>query len=451
MNVQPDPDQLQNAEFAPLNASPRAGHPGWSTAALLASDVAVLCMIVGIARAAGAETEVRLLELSGAVLILFRAGAGLLPGFGLHHEARLRKALSAWAGAALVGLLAALIVRDALWADLLWFLLGFSMVGLAQSAASRAVRGLLSRHGVWGEPVHLDGDATAFADLRDWLAAHPEMGMTPVAVARTARKLLWVDRTLPGPETLAALGQRYSEVVLVHDLPKLNLSGLHPAALDGGLGLRVRFPHPGRGSALLKRLVDLALTIPLTLIALPLIGLAALAIKLADPGPAFFVQEREGLDGKPFGTLKLRTMYLKADDMLQELLARDPAARAEWESHFKLRDDPRILRGIGKVLRSTSLDELPQLFNILRGEMSLVGPRPFPLYHIEAMPPAFRARRATVMPGLTGLWQISERSDADLRMQQQLDEHYIAGRSFWADLSIFLRTFAAVFRRGGAY
>lgn len=144
-------------------------------------------------------------------------------------------------------------------------------------------------------------------------------------------------------------------------------------------------------------------------------------------------------------------MFQNADQRLEALLSEDEEARAEWDRHYKLRSDPRILPGVGNFLRMFSLDELPQLLNVLKGDMSLVGPRPFPLYHLEAMDPAFRARRSTAIPGITGLWQISGRSTADIQRQQDLDKFYIDNRSFWLDGQIIIGTAAAVFSRNGAY
>src|SRR5690606_12363705 len=179
--------------------------------------------------------------------------------------------------------------------------------------------------------------------------------------------------------------------------------------------------------------------------------LAAVGVYLSDPGPVLFRHRREGLGGQTIHVLKIRTMYMDAEARLASLLSADTAVAAEWKAHFKLRKDPRVLPFVGKFLRSTSLDEVPQLLNVIAGEMSIVGPRPFPDYHLTAMNPDFRRRRASIRPGLTGFWQISERSDADLDLQQSLDEFYLHNRSLWFDCHILLNTIPAIFKRNGAY
>jgi lipopolysaccharide/colanic/teichoic acid biosynthesis glycosyltransferase len=190
---------------------------------------------------------------------------------------------------------------------------------------------------------------------------------------------------------------------------------------------------------------------PLLALSAPVIGLFALWIKLVSPGPAFYRQEREGFCGKSISVWKLRTMHRNAEQLLKECVNSNPERAREWASSCKLRDDPRILPGIGRLLRRSSLDELPQLWNVLCGDMSLVGPRPFPAYHLEHFEADFCRLRRHVRPGMTGLWQVSGRSDGDLGIQESLDTYYIRNWSLWMDLHVLASTMRAVVQGRGAY
>jgi lipopolysaccharide/colanic/teichoic acid biosynthesis glycosyltransferase len=214
------------------------------------------------------------------------------------------------------------------------------------------------------------------------------------------------------------------------------------------LGAGVRRPAPS--NQWLKRGLDVALVLASAAVFLPLIGLAALAIQLVDRGPVFYAQERRGLGGRLIRVWKLRTMYQDSAARLERHLAENPAAREEWNRFFKLRHDPRVLPWIGGLLRHSSIDELPQVWNLLVGEMTLVGPRPLPDYHLAAFDGAFRHQRQTVTPGLTGLWQVAARSDGDAMVMRRLDGFYIANRSIGLDLLILLRTVAVVLAGRGA-
>jgi lipopolysaccharide/colanic/teichoic acid biosynthesis glycosyltransferase len=199
----------------------------------------------------------------------------------------------------------------------------------------------------------------------------------------------------------------------------------------------------------LKRALDLfGAAALLAVLAVPLV-LIALLVRV-DGGPALFAHRRIGRGGVPFRCLKFRTMVPDAEARLAALLATDPAARAEWEATRKLRDDPRITR-IGRFLRASSLDELPQLINVLRGEMSLVGPRPVPEAELAACYGAAAEHYKSVRPGITGLWQVSGRSDTSYADRVALDVAYVTRPSLREDLRILLRTPLVVLFRRGAY
>jgi lipopolysaccharide/colanic/teichoic acid biosynthesis glycosyltransferase len=202
------------------------------------------------------------------------------------------------------------------------------------------------------------------------------------------------------------------------------------------------FPIAKRALDIIGAGVGLVLLAPFFLI-------VALMVR-ADGGPAFFAHQRVGRGGKLFGCLKFRSMVVDSQARLESLLANDPVARAEWEATRKLKNDPRITR-IGRFLRSTSLDELPQLINELRGEMSLVGPRPVQEAEIDRYYGASAAHYMAVRPGITGLWQVSGRSETSYESRVALDVAYVSRPSMLADLSILLRTPVAVVSRRGAH
>ena len=199
-----------------------------------------------------------------------------------------------------------------------------------------------------------------------------------------------------------------------------------------------------------KTAFDYILTLVGAVFISPLLVYIAYRIKKEDPGPVFFAHTRIGKDGKPFPCFKFRSMVVNSQEMLQKYLAENPAAREEWERDFKLKDDPRGTP-IGKFLRSTSLDELPQIFNVLRGEMSLVGPRPVIQEELDKYYGETAKLYCTVKPGITGLWQVSGRSDIGYDERVALDATYIKYRSMWGDIVILWKTIGVVLMKKGAY
>jgi len=214
------------------------------------------------------------------------------------------------------------------------------------------------------------------------------------------------------------------------------------------LSLPLNLAKPGNIAA--KRLFEFVLTLVLSILLFPLFLVIALAIKLDSRGPITFAQERIGRGGRMFRLLKFRSMYQDADERLQEILAQNAELREEWQRFQKIKgDDPRVTR-VGRFIRKWSLDELPQLFNVLRGNMNLVGPRPYLAREKEIIGKSFRII-AAVKPGITGLWQIRGRNVLTFQERLLLDEHYIRNWSLWQDIVILIKTVRVLARREGAF
>lgn len=194
-----------------------------------------------------------------------------------------------------------------------------------------------------------------------------------------------------------------------------------------------------------KRVLDIWLSFAAIVVSVLPMLLISLLIKLESPGPAIYRHQRIGKNGKPLTLLKFRSMYVNADEMMK---AFTPAQKAEWEENFKLEHDPRITR-MGHFLRRSSLDELPQLINILKGELSIVGPRPVVAKELEKYGDN-QAKFLSVTPGLTGYWQAYARSTCSYEKRMEMELHYVDNASFWWDIKIMFATVGAVFRGFGA-
>ncbi|NES23708.1 MAG: sugar transferase [Symploca sp. SIO3E6] len=200
-----------------------------------------------------------------------------------------------------------------------------------------------------------------------------------------------------------------------------------------------------------KRLFDVVFSLSILILFCPVYLLLAVLIAINSPGPIFYVQERVGKDYKHFGCIKFRTMVTNAEDMLSDMMADSPDLREEFEDNFKLKQDPRITR-IGKFLRYTSLDEFPQFWNVLKGDMSVVGPRPLvpeelPKYgrHMDKV--------LTIRPGITGLWQVSGRNDIPYQRRVQIDVYYVNFKNVWMDIWLVVKTIGVIIspKGNGAY
>ena len=358
--------------------------------------------------------------------------------------------------------------------------LAFLLAVALPLAAESLVRTILLCAGLWGVPAAVIGTGPTGRQVVRILRTMPEFGLRPVAVFDDADGTEPSPATVEGVPVLGSIAESarygsgietaivttsacarenvgavlmqlgYRNIIVVPDLGDLPTLWVRTSDLGGLIGLHIRHNLLLRRNCLLKQTLDYLLALPLVVLSVPVVAVLALWIMLWSGGSPFYVQTRAGKAGRPIKVWKLRTMYADADQRLQRLLAEDSAARQEWARYCKLANDPRILPGIGTFLRRTSLDELPQIFNVVRGEMSLVGPRPFPLYHLELFDASFRSLRASVIPGITGLWQVSARSDGDLEVQQALDTFYIRNWSIWIDLYILWRTVGAVLAGRGA-
>ena len=241
----------------------------------------------------------------------------------------------------------------------------------------------------------------------------------------------------------------FQRIILIPDMPvggRVWVMAVSIGRLSGIL-MQQNLLDPRR--MLLKRVIDYILTLLCGILAFPLMFILAIAIRYDSKGPILFRQPRIGRNGKHFNVYKFRTMATNAAELLEKHLAENPRARQEWEETQKLKNDPRITR-IGRFLRKTSLDELPQIINVLKGEMSLVGPRPIVDDEIPRYGEAYDLY-VRVRPGITGLWQVSGRSNLSYADRVWLDRHYVCNWSVWLDVLIIARTVPEVLHCSGAY
>jgi lipopolysaccharide/colanic/teichoic acid biosynthesis glycosyltransferase len=331
-----------------------------------------------------------------------------------------------------------------------------------------------SRHGTlraaWGEddiliePVEDDAqlhDDFQTPSIRVALEQFSEVAGIPVLgglelAPILAQRLKIRSAVIAMPEmesaNLLAVIERYAEgytnVLVIPDLLKFTHFGAPTRDLGGVLGIEVQRQLLLRGPRMAKRSMDLVLTSIGFILILPILAIMALLIKLDSQGSAFYRQKRLGQDGVRFTALKFRTMYGDGEQRLAEVLARDPKLAAEYDKYHKLAQDPRVTR-IGKVLRKYSLDELPQLWNVLVGEMSLVGPRPY----LEREIPEMNQQEAIILrvkPGITGIWQVTGRNATTFDERIQLDVEYVRNWSPWLDFYVLARTVPVVLGGSGS-
>lgn len=354
---------------------------------------------------------------------------------------------------------------------------GGALGGIVVPVCRALVRILFARSDWWGFPAVIVSSGTNGADILETLNRWPEIGVRPVALLSDTANDDTLDVPICGDyqmvpylarnfnipyailampnlthagraNLLAQYSKFFDHVFVVGDsagAPALWVTG---RSGDGLFGYGVQNVALRTSAHLLKRGVDLVGGLVGVILLAPVLATIAVLIRMGSPGSVFYRQERMGREGRIITILKFRTMYEDADEKLAEILDSDPELREEYERYHKLRDDPRVTR-IGKVLRRYSLDELPQIFNVIRGDMSLVGPRAYMPSELAEMNGLARAVLQSP-PGMTGLWQVSGRNRLSFSQRVNLDVHYIQNWSLWLDLYLLVRTAPVVLSGEGA-
>ncbi len=410
-----------------------------------------------------------------------RAALGLYPGFGMDQVEELRR--QTFALLATLTIIVVFAFVSELDDSLSRIFLFAWAVGLLLVAplARYFVKALMMRYGLWGKPVVVLGGHEAGAQIVNILQKEWQLGFRPVGFFYNRTSATeGASESEPYLGTLGAavaMADEYgvdTAIFTMQDtepahLVKLveqastsfryvmvmpNLGGITNAAViardfAGHFGVEIKHNLLFPWYRMAKRLLDLFGVGVGALLIGPLLLIIAVVTKLDSPGPAFFVQERPGLGGKMFKIVKFRTMHTDAEQRLEELWLQNPSSSEEFKKHGKMKNDPRVTR-VGRFLRKTSLDELPQLWNVLKGEMSLVGPRPY-LTSQASQICGTETLISRVPPGITGLWQVSGRSDVTIEQRVDLDLYYVRNWSVWLDLVILARTVQIVLLNRGAY
>jgi Undecaprenyl-phosphate galactose phosphotransferase WbaP len=357
------------------------------------------------------------------------------------------------------------------------FVVGGAVGAVVMPVCRALFRILFARASWWGFPAVIVSEGGSGAVILNTLRRWPEIGVRPVALLSEASVSTEVPVPLRGGHEMAPYLARHFDIpYVILAMPSLSHAGranllaryskffahvfvvADPAGApalwttgrsgDGLFGYGVRNVALRPGARLVKRVMDLlGATVGILLLA-PVFGVIALFIRMGSAGAVFYRQERMGAQGRIITILKFRTMYEDADQKLADILESDPERRREYERYHKLKDDPRVTR-IGKFLRRYSLDELPQILNVLRGDMSLVGPRAYMPSELAQMNGLARPVLQSP-PGMTGLWQVSGRNHLSFADRVNLDVHYIQNWSPWLDLYLLVRTGPVVLSGEGA-
>lgn len=419
--------------------------------------------------------------------VVASAWRGIYPGYGVCASALLRSTFYT-----LTGVFAGVIALSLLTTGSLPFIRSIMVLAWAASVpalsiARMAIRRIISRYAWYGEPVIILGEASLARQIVDTLRAHGHIGLRPFVIVEYDEPhaqygyyedipvIAGINNVVPiakhfrisrciialahvNTDTIArkleTISQFVPQITIIGDLVPPSVMWISNSQTDimmtTDVALRLRQPM----LRLKKRLFDLVVAIPLLLATAPLMALIAIAIRLTSRGPAFYTQERIGDNGRSFRVLKFRTMITDADQNLDAMLEVDEAMRHEYIRYHKLRNDPRITK-VGRWLRKFSLDELPQLWNVVRGEMAIVGPRPLMPTEFSLLsnskPGAYADAYMSSRPGITGLWQVTVRSTAPFSVRMSIDRYYIRNWSLFLDFYLLLRTIGVVMTGRGGY
>ncbi len=414
---------------------------------------------------------------TGFVLLNFELG--LYPGVRLSPVEELRRLVVSVTCMFVVWAVGVAVLKQSLGIQS-WFLLVVYFACLFVLPVCRSwLRHLLGKYTRWGIPALVCGDEAATVRVYQWLADNHHLGLRPVGVIGDRKTLdvdpgdSWYAGSWNETEEIAEKRRVFWAVVVpsedkpaatsshladhLYTIPQVHvlseLTGLpdhwNPQQLDGLTGIHLQqnlmLPLP----QLTKRCMDFALAIIGGLFLLPLFFYLAVAVKLSSRGPILYGHKRIGRYGKSFKAWKFRTMFEDSNLVLDQYLEANPELQEEWQRNHKLRFDPRVTR-IGRFLRKTSLDELPQLWNVIQGDMSLVGPRPIVTDEIVKYG-RYYGLYTMVKPGITGLWQVSGRNNTTYDERVQLDGYYVRNWSPWIDVVLLLKTIRIVLFARGAY
>jgi Undecaprenyl-phosphate galactose phosphotransferase WbaP len=475
-----DRASMQTARQATVRLVLAAGDLVAVMLAVLAA--AALRMLLGMESTWLAQLE-RLPSVALYALMLWPAAAwreGLYPGYGLTAPQELGKQVQAgvFAGLLLAVLSLFLPLGDVVPRSLLLatILLSLFIAPVGRALAKR----LLLSFGLWGRPLVVLGAGDTGRRVVRALCRSPLDGLQPVALfdddptlagssveglrvagvlddAGAFAKRRGIDHAIVAIRTLSSQtatslintqGRSFRHMQFIPDLAGLPAEEVYASSLDGMLALEVRNGLYSRRNRLFKRAIDLAGMAVVGLIAAPVLLAIYLWVRIDSPGPGLYRSRRIGENGGRFHCLKFRTMYVDADERLAEIMANDASVRSEYLRYHKLERDPRVTR-VGRLLRRFSLDELPQLYNVLVGEMSLVGPRPYMVREQNDMG-RYGETILRAKPGITGYWQVTGRSNVTFLDRLEMESHYVRNWSIWWDIICLVKSFGAVIRRDGA-